>query len=954
MKKHFSVSRLSKFFLALMLSFLSISATEFVKAIRPDASTFVVNCNDCCETDDITDCQFNEAISLLDVIISDIDSLTTFEETCCTELNSKIDALTTFEENCCSELTSLIDVVIGCSCCQNVITQDDIDTGVYTITNQGVYCLASDVTFTAGNAITINNTTADVILDLQGYTITGSGGAVNGIFVNNATGGTTIKNGSISGGIDGINIQLSTNVFIENVRIYSPINNGIEVFQSTVTIDDVAVNGAGVDGMLFKIGVFSLIQNSQIHASGSVGVHIDGGFSFNLNNVSTFSSGSYNYLVESVTGPVAGIAYSNCRSEYSGFDGYYISNGPVGVSYTDCVHFFAQNGNGFTVNANGGDNFLYTRCASVGSVNGFATDAASNTVVYDDCSAERNTKDGYSIACQTGMIRDSFASRNDNNGISLLPTSFQCQVIHSTALSNSNIGIEDLGTNNSIYSNTATSNGTANYNVAVPLQLKPTDITGYWINVDSNASVVGEYESKIDAILECSCCSNSITNDDIAGGGAKIITDPGTYCLTEDVFFNNSFAININLASPGEVILDLGGHSIIGSGTGKGIENSSGLGGITIRNGSIYSTDIGIEILSIPNIVLENIDVFNSATYGILVKGCVGLTLKNILIESSGNIGFYSLVNSNVFVENTTVRFANSFNILIEGMVNGLFSNVNSYQSSQHGFYIVSNPIDNLIFQNCVSQSNRDTGFLIEQIGAGQVVSGIQFISTTAVENGSAGFRLQGVNSSIFYGIVFKECQALANGTGFEMFGGTNHIFEQTNSSFNQSNGIYLDGCDRCQFIQSIFNNNGRNGMQNNSSQVVSQYCTFNNNIGNGVAIDSNGSIRNNQYINCIMSGNQGSGIDISSNFTVVEKCNLSGNSFNGVTIQPGVKEVNIINNYVINNLSIGVNDNSGGAGNNSVWGNYSRSNGTPYGTGVSTPSNVPISSTAAYWANVR
>lgn len=884
--------------------------------MRPDASSFVANCVNCCDIDDATDCQFNEAVSLLDIIISDIDSLATFEETCCAELHSKIDE------------------ILNCTCCQHIITQADIDTGVYTITSQGVYCLASDVTFTVGNAITIDNTASDVILDLQGYTITGSFDAVNAILVSSATGGATIRNGSISGGVNGINIVTSTNVFIENVRIYSPTSYGIQVFQSIVTIDGVAVSGAGVDGMYFAIGVFSLIQNSEIHGSGAVGLHIDGAFSCNVTNVSVFQSGTYNYLVESVTAPTAGVSYKGCVSEFSGLDGYFIAAGPVGISYSDCTHFFAQNGNGFTVAANGGDNFLYTRCSSVAGINGFATDTASNTVVYDACSAERNSNDGYSIACQTAMIRDSFASRNDNNGISLLPTSVQCQVIHSSALSNNNIGIEDLGTNNSVYSNTATSNGVANYNGTVPLQLKPTDITGYWINVDSNASVVGEYESKIDAILDCSCCQNMITQEMI-NSGMVIITNPGIYCLASDIEFSGSgIAIQINNINS-DVILDLGGHTITSLGLGTAIAVIGATGGTIIRNGIFNGGSVAIIITNgSKRVVIDNNTIFATANYGIWVQNqSSDVTIENLIITDAGSAGIYfsetdTFTNFSYIVRNAVITNTSDSGIHINGMNIGLFENIRSINNLRFGFMVEaqSDASHAITFKNCHAEHNTLSGFYVTSNG--NDIDTIVYDDCSSIYNQGAGFLLEPVLDRI-QTVEFKNCTAAHNASdGFATGVGSSGaqvsdiIYQECTSQSNIANGFFID-CYR--------------SLMKNCTAVGNDSC--------GVRVDTVSF--DCQVIDTSITANIAAGIQIAGSNALLQHCTVGGNFNDGIVIFGGANNNQIVQCYVVNNAGTGIND-AGAA--TAVHGNYAGFNGADYSGGIT---NFPASETITYWGNV-
>lgn|GEM_PF-1532010 len=115
----------------------------------------------------------------------------------------------------------------------HVIAPQQIASGIFTITEAGLYVMGGDAvaTITAGAAITI--TTSDVTIDLQGKSIRASGAADTGINIgSNGIGyeNITIRNGKILGfngrGIFAVNG--SQNLFFEDLTISgtSPLSNG--------------------------------------------------------------------------------------------------------------------------------------------------------------------------------------------------------------------------------------------------------------------------------------------------------------------------------------------------------------------------------------------------------------------------------------------------------------------------------------------------------------------------------------------------------------------------------------------------------------------------------------------------------------------------------------------------------------------------------------------------------
>lgn len=835
----------------------------FSKAIRPDASTFTLHCNDCCDTDNVTDCQFNEARSLLEVIISDIDALASFDETCCSGLNSKLDALTTFEETCCVELNSKIDAILDCSCCEYMITQADIGSGdTYIITAPGVYCLAEDVTFsTSGFAIQINNTEPEVILDLQGHTITGSGSG-SAIFVTNTSYGTTIQNGSTNNTGTGIQVQDATQLFIKNLNIASSVNYGITVETISgdsggIDIIDTFIRNTGIDGIYISNAAVTRIIDSTIVVSGQAGVHINGCFQSDIENVRVINTQTYGFQVSSTQSSANAVYFKNCVAEACMINGFAIisdiNNGVGVVGYTDCKSF-GNNGDGFIVSSGGStiESIEYKSCLSkANNGNGFSTGLGTNIskLLYIDCIAELDQANGFFIDCFDGLISSCIAKNNKNDGIHLDVNASNCQVLNNTLVQNQVFGINDLGSGNLIYSNIANANPT-NYSPSVPLQLLPTDITGYWINVDPTASAVGEYESKIDALLNCNCCPNLITQADIDTGNYTI-TAPGVYCLASNVTLSSGNGITISGSAP-QVELDLQGYTIQGgpsSGIAILVTNvTDALGEVVIKNGAINGCKYGIVVNESQSVLIKDMQLSNMQNQSIQISFfSVGIVIDNVEIISSGDDGIHVSQSQDVEIRNSYViqsgRHSNGSGIIFDGSSDCIVQNVLTNGNQQFGFRVDSSngPSSFIVFDNCSDQYSVGGGFgLTSPYG---FVRSIRYNSCRSYSDPGiistlpVGFSCVAINNGQISDVEYQACSSSTNFKGFvasglEVYG---IVYDDCIAFGNIQDGFVLD-CAGSIVRSSIAENNGIDGIKlgltSSNCQVLSCSTLNNGNIG--------------------------------------------------------------------------------------------------------------------------
>ena len=142
----------------------------------------------------------------------------------------------------------------------------------FTITASGSYYITGNLTGTASSAGIIIN--ADrVSLDLMGFTLQGLPDALDGIQVQNARNGITIRNGSVTGwGQDGIDLILNgsgSGALIEGVYVFGNTGAGLRANDNAVVVR-VTARQNGVAGI--SAGQNSVIRESTARENGSTGI----------------------------------------------------------------------------------------------------------------------------------------------------------------------------------------------------------------------------------------------------------------------------------------------------------------------------------------------------------------------------------------------------------------------------------------------------------------------------------------------------------------------------------------------------------------------------------------------------------------------------------------------------------------------------------------------------------
>ncbi len=338
-----------------------------------------------------------------------------------------------------------------------------------TITLSGSYYLIQNLTGVSGsNGIAIEVT--DVTIDLNGFSLIGVPGSLDGIFVpdvNNVIRNIKIFNGTVSNwGGDGIHLKFASENIFQDLHLMQ--NSGIGIIAGTTSnyFNCVAqLNGSHG----FSLGSNSVLNNCLTHLNQGHGITTTLDFISNvgsgtsaLNNCSGFKNSLAGFnlgdqfivsncssFLNSGAGFVVGSAsvVSNCTSTSNTLNGYLIGDGSnisdSTSSYND-VHGISMGKGGLVSNC----------VAMFNGDHGIAVDEGSTIV---NCTSSHNTSDGF--LCNNDVkISNSNSNLNGGNGISLTSHCFAYRNSSTRNSSGSGIKVAVAGGSNHIEGNHLTAN----------------------------------------------------------------------------------------------------------------------------------------------------------------------------------------------------------------------------------------------------------------------------------------------------------------------------------------------------------------------------------------------------------------------------------------------------------------------------------------------------------------
>ncbi len=288
----------------------------------------------------------------------------------------------------------------------------------YTITNPGSYYLTANLTGSSG-ADGIDIATNNVTLDLNGFTLQGVAGSLNGINVLNPARNLAIRNGALDAwGHNGVDATNSYNSQFERLRVSNSNAGGLLAGTNCVVSACAAYHITGV-------GIF--VRNNSSIKDCIANFNVAGlDVVANCTVIGCTASGNIN----------AGIlAYGdNCTIK-------------------DCT---ASTGNGMGIQAN--NNCSVKDCTA--SACGTGIFVGNNSTVTG-CTAGGNTGDGIDVAGFNCQIFGNTCSGNASSGINIYYNN--CQVIGNVCSANSQYGILISGSANRIDGNSVGNN--TNYGI---------------------------------------------------------------------------------------------------------------------------------------------------------------------------------------------------------------------------------------------------------------------------------------------------------------------------------------------------------------------------------------------------------------------------------------------------------------------------------------------------------
>jgi hypothetical protein len=388
-------------------------------------------------------------------------------------------------------------------------------------------------------------------------------------------------------------------------------------------------------------------------------------------------------------------------------------------------------------------------------------------------------------------------------------------------------------------------------------------------------------------VIESQLCALSVGNPnlactfvfgqtDIGSGGIYTISEPGTYCMSEDVTFTFGPAITINASN---VTLDLQGHYLDGGSNQvpSAIQIATGVGSnlhsITIQNGTIqnlsgsspftHGIGQGGTNSNLANVVIRDMDFYNlvglsfgisyalylTVVQSVLIENCAtfnggamvafinpsgSAVVRNIRVEQY-NQGF-----SEILVESNLGNLVHAASVVVEDCI------ITTSAPALSFAFVEVNYTANAVVRNCVTNGGTDAG---AAVGFYFLNVDNLVVSDCIAQNCSApGFIISAANS---VSVVIERCIAQYNGAeGFR---------------------ITTNGLGSLNMIDCVANNNLLNGFVVNPFSLLVDATTFKNCFAaqNGecgfLLTNANGSgaILNSSFDGCVAQGNSGDGFNL-------------------------------------------------------------------------------------------
>ena len=344
-----------------------------------------------------------------------------------------------------------------------------------TIDEPGSYVLTGNLTGAPGqHGILI--TSENVSLDLNGFSITGVAGSLNGIHASGTQSNLRVHNGTLRSWTNGMSTALIEQCVIENVTSVENSSSGILVGSGSIVK---CCNGSDNGSQGLMVGNHSVVSGCVFNFNGVTGVQCSPNVLIEncvaRGNPTNGIRASENCTVRGCaverngTGisANAGSTITDCASGNNTTNGFQVGTG-VSVTFTNCtatdngLRGFDVDGEGLFVNCNAysnngtgffsGSRAQFINCRASFNLDGGFGNGAQSFCKADSCTALSNTGAGFELG-GSSEIRDCIASFNSDAGIIALSDTL---VLNNHCDSNTNANIRVTGGDTKVQGNSCT------------------------------------------------------------------------------------------------------------------------------------------------------------------------------------------------------------------------------------------------------------------------------------------------------------------------------------------------------------------------------------------------------------------------------------------------------------------------------------------------------------------
>lgn len=343
------------------------------------------------------------------------------------------------------------------------------------------------------------------------------------------------------------------------------------------------------------------------------------------------------------------------------------------------------------------------------------------------------------------------------------------------------------------------------------------------------------------------------------GSNTIVISDAGAYCLVQSVMLlSGASAVPVISIQASNVTLDLNSFQVYSEVTDVGIEVTSGVSSVVIKNGTVCSNGTGTTGISVTNasdVVIEDVVVRNWSTsfYGVLLSGANNVVLDAVSAHNSGT-GIGCLNSEEIVIQNSMCDTNAAAGCTISGSNNSIVSNLSCRANGATGLSVTTSS-DTITIENCLSNNNTGSGYVISN------ATNIYLADVMSMVNIGTGIAIDNSTNIDCVGCVSSACTA--DGFSLDTVDDAciNNCAALQNSVYGFNIGFTGGVCSNIAVNDSVATSNTGDGFAVGklafpSTNVLMQRCIAQANIGIGIE-DANDT-SNRYYSNAAYVNNPG------------------------------------------------------------------------------------------------